>query len=365
MTMRTIAVMFGLLALAPGCSPLTPSTFGADFEASMCRWATRCNAFVSEAQCRSALVWEELGRFDYLTQSVADGRTRFDAGAAERCLDAIEELGCGYEEIDRVVFEDGMRGAPAVCRDVYVGEVRNYDPCLASEECAGENSVCGYPPPSVCMEACCVGSCRDLGAPPKVGEACTGSCEASAYCAVDPMTFAFTVCTAKAELGASCEGNVTCADDLYCENDTGRCEQRRRSGESCADAPCVAGLDCYELDGARLCRALPDEGERCSQDEYPSCARLDNYCSDADLTCTRFPEPGSGCQYGGCMPYAECDWGSGGQKCVARAGLGETCGEIVNPGGEYTYRNCIGQLRCGESRRCEEPETPATCELPK
>jgi hypothetical protein len=363
--MRTIAVMCGLLALAPGCSEPTPATFGADFEASMCRWATRCNVFVDERQCREALVWEDLGRYDYLTQAVADGRARFDGDAAGRCLNAIEELGCGGAEIDRVMFQEGLRGAPEVCRDVYVGAVRNYDPCLSSEECAGDFSVCGYPPPSLCMEACCVGSCRDLGSPPKVGEACTGDCEESAYCAVDPVTFAFTVCTAKAELGASCDGNVACADGLYCENDSGRCSQRRKSGESCDGAPCVLGLRCYELDGERLCRTLPDEGERCSSNEYPACARLDNFCDDADNRCARWPEPGEACVNGGCMPYADCDYSSSGQTCVARAGLGEGCGEIIRPNGDYSYLSCIGQLRCGESKTCEEPETPAACELPE
>lgn len=359
--MRTIAVMCGVLALAAGCSEPTPSTFGADFEASLCRWATRCNVFVDEPQCRAALVWEELGRYEYLTQAVADGRVRFDADAAGRCLNALEELGCGGDELDAVVFQQGLRGGPAACAGVYVGKVRNYDPCLSSEECAGDNSVCGYPPPSICMDACCVGSCRDLGSPPKIGEACTGSCEASAYCAVDPETFAFTVCTAKAELGASCEGNVACADDLYCEGDTGRCERRRKAGESCADGPCERGLRCYELDGVRTCRTLPDEGERCSPTEYPGCARLDNFCG-ADLTCTRWPEPGEPCEYGGCMPYAECDYGGSDARCVARAGLGEPCGQKITDG-EYHYVSCIGQLRCDESQRCAEPETPAACEL--
>jgi hypothetical protein len=362
--MRTIAVMCGLLALAPGCSEPTPSTFGADFEASMCRWATRCNVFVDERQCREALVWEELGRFEYLTQAVADGRARFDADAAGRCLNAIEELGCGAQEIDTVVFQEGLRGAPAACGDVYVGTVRNYDPCLSSEECAGDNSVCGYPPPSICMEACCVGSCRDLGAPPKVGEACTGACEESAFCASDPNTGAFTVCTAKGELGANCF-DTPCADELYCENDTEVCSKRRTSGESCADAPCALGLRCYELEGERVCRTLPDEGEACSRNEYPACARLDNYCSEANNRCTALPEPGASCFDGGCMPYADCDYSSSGQTCVARAGLGEACGGIEKPNGEYGYLSCIGQLRCGESNTCEEPETPAACELPE
>lgn len=362
--MRKIAVIGGFLALAAGCSEPTPSTFGADFEASTCRWATRCNVFASERQCREALVWEELGRFEYLTQAVADGRARFDGEAAGRCLNAIEELGCGGEEIDEVVFQQGLRAAPEVCRDVYVGEVRNYDPCLSSEECAGESSVCGYPPPSVCMEACCVGSCRDLGAPPKVGEACTGTCEDSAYCAVDPMTFAFTVCTEKRAVGASCDSNEVCEGELYCDYDAGRCAQRRRSGESCADAPCVVGLRCYELDGERLCRSLPDEGERCSPNEYPGCARLDNYCDEARGVCARWPEPGESCVDGGCMPYADCDYqGNGNSTCLARAGLGEPCGERIGPNGEYSWRSCIGQLQCGEQQTCVEPATPATCEL--
>lgn len=360
--MRTIAAIVGLMAVS-ACAEPSPSTFGADFEASLCRWATGCSAFVDAAQCREALVWEELGRFDYLTQSVADGRTAFDAEAAGRCLNQIEELACEESALNRILFDDGLRGGPAACQQVYVGKVRNYDPCLSSEECAGANAVCGYPP--MCMDACCVGSCRDLGAPPAIGEACTGSCEEGAYCARDPMTFNFTVCAALREAGASCGDFDACAEGLYCDNTSTTCTPRRKSGESCEGAPCVEGLQCYSLAGDRRCRTAPGQGDVCDSSNYPECARVDNHCSGTSGRCERRAGPGSSCNEVPCLPYAECDYGGTTALCVARASLGEACGAIEWPDGDYSYISCIGHLECGEASVCVEPEAPVTCELPQ
>lgn len=361
--MRRIATIVGLAALS-ACGDPSPSTFGADFEAALCGWATGCRVFQSEAQCRDALVWEAAGRFDYLEQSAAAGRVRFDPDAASRCLGAIGDLQCDEFALSSIVFEAGLRAAPEACRQVYVGQVRNYDPCLSSEECAGDNAVCGYPP--ACTDACCVGACRDLGSPPKLGEACTGSCEDEAFCARDPMTFQFTVCEARRKAGESCDDfSDSCEVGLYCDFDAGRCTALLKAGEPCEDARCAEGLQCYRLAGEARCRVLPGEGEACDRNNYPACARFDNRCDETSNACERYPGPGEACLYDGCVPYAECEYAGAEPTCVARAGLGEGCGEVLGPNGEYNYISCLGHLDCGVSQRCEEPEAQETCPLPE
>lgn len=357
---RTRRILAGLALLA-GCTPPSAGTFGADYEAALCEWATRCDVFETRQQCRDSLVWDTIGRFEYLADAVAAGRVTFDADAAEACLDAVRGLGCASEDLSPVLFNAGFAAAPTSCRDVYVGEVRNYDPCYSSEECAGGDPVCGLPPG--CAEMCCVGACRDRAAGlPGRGEACTGTCEADDYCAFDPNTGAPTVCTARRKAGSDCVDDFnSCAEGLDCvwdDNGGGAsCTARLGAGELCDFGRCADGLDCYRLNDERRCRTLPDEGEACdASGNYPACGRVDNTCQND--RCVKMPGPGEACPNYECVPWAECQNNGNGSTCRARPGIGEACGASAQ------WADCLGHLRCGDADRCVEPEPEPVCEVP-
>lgn len=361
MKMRTSNFALWLCALAGCAEPLTPVSYAEEYEEALCAWSSGCGVFPSRGQCRDALVWDSSGRFQYLAAAVEAGRVAFDAEAATACLDQVVDLACEQSLLEAVLFFTGPTAAPEVCGDVFVGQVRNYDPCLNSEECAGQNAVCGFSP--MCgNDACCEGSCRDLGAPPEIGEACTGSCGDDAFCARDPMTNGFTVCTRRREAGVDC-GDLfdSCAEGLYCEfdNDVGgaTCRKLLAAGENCANGGvCADDLRCYNLgDGARQCQHLPIEGAACATNNYPQCARVDNYC-DPSNHCAKLGGPGDRCPDYSCVPYAECDTDT--LTCVARGDVGAPCGAAAD------YVQCLGHLQCGEDERCAVPEAESVCEVP-
>ncbi|WAS95571.1 hypothetical protein [Nannocystis punicea] len=361
-TIRGWVLGFG--AAAAGCAQqATPENFAGEYEEALCAWATGCSVFQSRGQCRDALVWDTSGRFQYLLAALEADRVAFDAEAAEACLEQVSAQACDRDQLDRVLFFAGPTAAPAVCADVFVGKVRNYDPCLNSEECAGE-AVCGFSPLGCDEGTCCAGACRVLaGAGPQIGEACTGSdCADDAFCARDPNTFVPTVCTARREAGESCaDDGGSCVAAAYCDFDASICKARGQEGDDCSSGwvECAEGLDCYaDDDDRRTCRALPNEGESCSNHNYRACARVDDYC-DASSKCAKLPGPNEACADYQCLPYAECRGESGSLVCVALGSEGSDCGEASG------YVRCIGHLQCGAGDRCVEPEAEPVCDVPE
>lgn len=351
--------LVGLCALAGCVEPPTPSNYAGEYEAALCAWSSGCSAFSSPAQCRDALVWDTIGRFQYLADAVEAGRMEFDADAAQACLETIAALPCEGNLIEQILFFQGPSAAPEPCQDVFVGKVRNYDPCMNSEECEGDNAVCGFSP--TCQDACCVGACRDLGDPPAIGEACTGSCAEGAYCAFDPMSGAQT-CAKRRPAGQSCaDDSSACEGGLFCDfNGDPVCRKLLAAGASCeGDWQCADDLRCYNaIEGARTCRTLPVEGDACSNNNYPACARVDNVC-DPSNRCVRLPAPGEPCPDYQCVPYADCRQRAADLVCVARPGLGGGCGP------EADYVSCLGHLQCNDGSQCVEPEPEPVCDVPK
>lgn len=341
----------GLAAAGLACGS-SPASFGDDYEAALCEWATSCRVFEKTKQCREALVWEEFGRFGYMAEAIAAGRARFDADAAERCFAALEALPCTAGALEALLFQDGLAAAPDACQDVYIGTIGNYEPCMHSGECAGD-AVCGFPP---CDEACCEGSCRQLGGGAAIGEPCGGSCDEDGYCARDPETGAFTVCVARGGAGAACEASWACEEPLYCrfEDGRGRCEARLGVGARCTSEGCVEGLVCYALEGESegRCRRAPQIGDVCNPDVFDACEHVASYCDSETRTCEPLAEAGEPCGDAGCVPSATCSYAGSTPICRSRGGLGDTTSD------------CIGHLQW-EDGRCVEPEAPPQCEVPK
>ncbi|MDC0669330.1 hypothetical protein [Nannocystis radixulma] len=346
---------------AAGCEgPATPENFAGEYEEALCAWASGCSVFQARGQCRDALVWDTSGRFQYLLEAVDAGRVGFDAAAAEACLEQVSAQVCDGELLNAVLFSTGPAAAPEVCHDVFVGKVRNYDPCLNSEECAGDNAVCGFNPAGCPDNMCCAGACRVLGGPPEIGEPCTGSCGDDAFCAFDPNTGQPTVCTARRGEGKPCDDDFNaCQAALYCDSSEFKCKPRGDSGASCEYSnSCAEGLECYSYpNGERSCQTLPGEGQSCSNNNYPACARYDNYC-DPNGTCRKLPLPGEPCLDWNCVPYAVCATNAGSPVCVRRGSLDSDCGPSTG------YTQCIGHLFC-ENDRCVEPDPEPVCSLPE
>lgn len=343
------ALVLAAVGLACGSSP---ASFGDDYEAALCEWATSCRVFEETKQCRESLLWEEFGRFGYMAEAIAAGRARFDEDAAARCFEAIEALPCTADELEAILFREGFAAAPPACQGVYVGTVGNYEPCMHSGECVGD-AVCGFPP---CDEACCEGSCRQLGGGAELGEPCAGSCEAGAYCARDPDTGSFTVCEARRDVGAACDESRVCEASLFCrfEGGSGRCEARGEAGAGCTSGEsCAEGLMCYLLDfeSEGRCRRPPELGDVCNPSLYPACEHVASYCDYESHTCQPLAEPGEPCGEQGCVPYARCDYSGVTPTCAPRGGLGDATSD------------CLGHLQW-EGERCVEPEAPPRCEVP-
>ncbi|MDC0721266.1 hypothetical protein [Nannocystis bainbridge] len=354
-----------VLCVTAGCAePATPDDFAGEYEQALCAWASGCAVFQSPAQCRESLVWDTSGRFQYLLAALAAERVKFDAEAAEACLEQVSAQACERNLLERVLFSVGPTAGPAVCADVFVGKVRNYDPCLNSEECAGD-AVCGFSPFGCEEDMCCPGACRVLGgAGPQIGDACSGSgCADDAFCARDPNTFLPTVCTARRKAGESCVDNGnSCALELYCDFSESICRERTGEGGDCSSGwvECAEGLQCYSSDdGGRTCRTLPNEGQSCSTNNYPPCARLDNTCDETSRKCVKLPTAGEPCLDWECQPYAECKPNAGSQVCVLRGGVDAGCGESAG------WVQCLGHLQCGEGDRCREPEPEPVCDVPE
>ena len=117
----------GLCGLTGCTEPLTASSYASEYEEALCAWATGCGVFQSRFQCRDSLAWDTTGRFQYLAESSEAGRVDFNAATAT-CVDTLASLQCEENLLQQILF-GGPSAAPEPCQDVFVGQVRNYDPC--------------------------------------------------------------------------------------------------------------------------------------------------------------------------------------------------------------------------------------------
>lgn len=351
-------------------------------EQAYCGWAVRCGGFAEEESCRAVEFFDVIypsgllaaGVFDagvtggqateYLIASHAAGRLEFDAGAAAACFAWVEARGC--LEPGTYVPDEAELAGQAACAGVIRGTMVQNGPCLLSTECAPQEDqsvVCGFDPS--CAEACCVGGCRTFGAVP-VGTPCTGQtrCADGSFCASDPNTGQFTVCTAKKAVGAACLSFDECDEAGYCDFNSGKCKALLAEGATCFGfGTCQPGLFCDdpEFVGDSRCIAYALTGASCLAGGYiDGCSEIAIGCDQASNTCAALPGPGDECAPGGddrCGPTASCDWNT--NRCVALGREGEPCG--------YDLR-CAGGLQCDgwdiTEARCRAPALTSVCAVP-
>lgn len=289
-----------------------------------CDYLVECGEMASVSDCMdvNAYIFEDA----YLEAAIEAGRIDYNGGKAYRCVRAIKKLKCERgEDVDAI---------DEACAGVYAGAVAPDEPCLRSEECVGEASVCAFVPGD-CVDACCVGVCRFIPDDVAIGEPCnTGECAEGGYCSFS-VEMGGVFCRAEPEVGEPCPDWV-CAGEAACVQ--GTCTAPVKRGDPCDfDDRCEGTSFCEVSDGglAGTCRERAKEGEPCLSDL--ACLRERDRCVDG--TCQAGAEVGEACSNNyDCVGYAYCD----GQRCVGFQTVGESC----------TEQRCYSGLSC-ESGTCE------------
>jgi hypothetical protein len=312
-------------------------------------------AFGSQARCREVLDrayrgglvagWEDLRRRE------RDGSIRVNLEAAARCF---ENQSCQH------IF-DFPQGA---CREIFVGTVAEGQPCLRSEQCAG-NSYCDQ------SQSACPGVCRlrkTPGSPCVAEDECGVHGSGWAYCGYDDAS-GNGICVERvarpAAEGQACTiatGIMTeiavCTAGLWCDdtpNGTSICRKPLVVGQPCdtIDDVCVTGAFCHGPAGQRTCQTveLVGAGE--------SCARADS-------------EPPQSCDV---FSGTTCDAGS--QICTATGGSrGARCdtsdlGDLI-PCDDGLYceastQTCQPQVAdgqpCNSNRQCSSGECSSSAKV--
>lgn len=350
-------------------------------EEAFCQWQVACNQYGVEERCAavnhidvrlsmqriSGVGNAESVPIDYMREAVDVGRIGYDKKKAAACIAYVRARSCEHEQLHQA-SEEELAGR-AACAEVFVGRMGRNGPCLAASECA-ETSICGFNP--ACVDACCVGACRALPSPIKVGEPCPsgGGCEAESYCDFDPNTFMPTTCKKAPGLGKSCAQSNVCSGGAVCDYTDGpeaTCVAPKAPGERCdfndnaCEQPGVCRYD--EKIGDALCFRPSDEGGPCSfNDGGLQCMRFDNACSPGN-TCEPRPGKGESCQDSQCAGDYFCSEAQG-YRCTPVADAGEGCGYLP---GVFDYIPCSGDNYCNaefDNGICTEPVGTASCPVP-
>jgi hypothetical protein len=346
-------------------------------EAAFCEWAVECHGFGVVERCANVMHFENelnmrlltgLGAdaptpVDYFKEAVAVGRIEYDEEQAAACLEYVRTRSCDNPRYH--VTSEAEAAGQLACAAVFTGRMGRNGPCMSALECA-ETAICGFDPN--CVDMCCVGACRVLAEPLKLGEDCSNgnqTCESGTYCRFDQNTGMPTVCTAAPTAGQPCPDYV-CGGGALCEFDGNMqvCVAPRESGAPCDyDDQCEPGLSCQHDQNYEngKCLRPADQGEACdplSPDTV--CRRFDNECDPVSETCGPLPGKGEPC------PNHDCrgDFFCANEQCVPVADAGEGCGYVPNTG---NFIPCSGDSRCAgdfDAGTCVAPSGETPCPVP-
>lgn len=213
----------GFEASGHGDDPIGPK-YGLD---DVCEHMARASCAFAESCCQTSGMGhdgegcEAALRADCEAKvaKVRAGRMTFHADAVDDCLDARRKR---YAMCEVNVAED-FEHADLVCRNVFLGAVREGDACDDIDECR-------LPPPEKAMAVLCL----------------------NGVCSFKPVYFPVGE-------GEECETTAFCAFGLYCARDStseaGTCTKTKPSGESCEDFDECLSWKC--------------EDGRCVEHKYP------------------------------------------------------------------------------------------------
>jgi len=313
------AALFCLSGLS---SCVRSEKFDQRYAEAQCEQLAECGIFPDVDSCMQIIFGEP--QETYRDQAIDAGRIDYNSRQARRCIRAVEALGCSRHEDESAVDE--------ACAGIWSGTVQPDEPCLISDECQGELSVCAFSP-SCNSETCCEGVCRYIPGPFAIGEPCefADPCEADSFCRFPDMDTSQTgTCAPLAETGQACSTSSNCADAFYCK--LGVCATLRTVGQSCQNAPCSAE---YYCSSDTTCKVRGLEGEPCDGDDDDSCLNVDTICKMG--TCVQRTAAGEPCDdFWECDLYATCN----ADICTAFAMHGEPCDAPCYPGLSCIYESC-------------------------
>ena len=228
---------------------------------------------------------------------VADnnGKT-YDAAAAGRCLDAVEEALRACQK-----FEDQTTGA--ACANLFVGSIPVGGACKDDTDCANGGS-CGSDPNNSGGGLVCLAQAGTT-THAKAGEGCNGNCTSS-----DGVT----ECSGSAVGSSGVAGICYASDGLYCSQ-TQVCTPLAQIGEACESGGCVTGAFC----DAGTCAAQRDSGS-CS-DAQDACS-ANSFCDITSGQCTPKKAAGAVCNQSSDCLSDECSASASatGQSTCAASG---------------------------------------------
>jgi hypothetical protein len=262
----------GLIVLASssacgggGAEPVGFDTYCDTYARIACDFAQRCDCLAGATVeiCRTVMGNECANDVE---APVNDGSRTYDDAAAGDCL-------AWYRSMLSTCTLGDLEGGEA-CDRMLVGTHPENGSCDESGDCL----------PGL---DCYHGRCARM---PTAGEACLDgtTCAEDLFCADDER------CTAYRGQGGPCpEGDLACADGMYCDNRTTTCELLLPNGEDCRhdNAACADDLYCSIVNG--VCQPYPSAGGDCG-DSSGACA--DGFwCEDASRTCQAVLPDGAVC----------------------------------------------------------------------
>ncbi len=317
-----VAVLSVTPFLALGCGGSDTTTpdggirlqdFAHKYDDALCAVLTKCGQMPDAATCKRVQAADP--QIAQGVASVVFGALQYDPVAATACLTALQASKC-----------EGSNGLPQdvqdACDKVFTNRQKNGGPCFVGLECASGKCK----PPASCADACCVGTCDDLGD--------------------------------RIPLDGACGGMVTklCATGTFCDKGTSKCTNLKAANDPCAqDDACAAGFAC-DLGGAGVCFKASDPGGSCNPAlKVNPCTSLAEYCEPTSSKCTLKPQPGQPCTMSGlCAGDGYC----AATVCKLLPIEGEDCGGTP----------CLGSLVCSSTMmngKCLPSDGASTCVAPQ
>lgn len=274
----------------------------------------------TELQCRDDVERLCDRRANTLSDSLQDGRVRFDSNVMDACLEALvaPDNTCASVVMSLPWTEACMNSA-------WVGTVSDGGACFFNHDCAGG------------VDAFCAPN-QKCSVRPGLGQACTAAmpCGSNFFCQAG-------TCANKITAGGMCTSTTQCAKDLFCDTSVANpvCTARAPGGAACqSNAGCASNV-C--VPGA--CNV---SGFSCFNDA--SCSMR---CSNnPQITCSSPASCGGGtCSVGlnACTSNTQCT-----------GGVGDVCNfpNTCMPG------DCIGDPVCSAATLTVDYCTGALNELP-